>query len=58
MPELWFFVGLTMGIAIAGFAAIGSFARGVDSVRNKTWRRELVLRQHATRASHDSRRAA
>lgn len=58
MPELWFFVGLAMGIAVAGFAAVGSFARGANSVRTKTWQRELVARQQATRASRDSRRAA
>ncbi len=51
MPDLWFFAGLAMGIAIAGFAAIGSFGRGVDSVRRKTWSSDLAARQIARFAS-------
>jgi hypothetical protein len=57
MPELWFFIGLAMGIALAGFVAVGSFARGADSVRHAAWRNELSLRQRAVRASRGSRHA-
>lgn len=56
MPELWFFAGLAMGIALAGLVAVGSFERGVDSVRNKTWHRELVARRQVTRLSRSTRR--
>lgn len=57
MPELWFFIGLAMGIALAGFVAVGSFARGADSVRNAAWRHDLPLRQRVARASRVSRHA-
>lgn len=57
MPELWFFVGLAIGIALAGFAAVGSFERGADSVRRAAWRNELSLRQRAVRAPRSARRA-
>ncbi len=53
MPDLWFFAGLAMGIAIAGFAAIGSFGRGVDSVRRRAWSRDLAARRVALFASPD-----
>lgn len=42
MPDLWFFVGLAMGISLAGFAAVGSFARGAESARRRAWRAELA----------------
>jgi len=45
VPELWFFLGLVIGIVIAGFSAIGSFERGADSVRKAAWRAELVKRR-------------
>jgi hypothetical protein len=48
MPELWFFVGLIIGIAVAGFSAIGSFERGADSVRKAPWRLELAARRAVT----------
>ena len=57
MPDPWFFIGLAMGIALGGLAAVGSFARGADSVRNAAWRRELPLRQLVARAPHVSRHA-
>ncbi len=58
MPDLWFFAGLAMGTAIAGFAAVGSFARGADSVRRRSWSTELVLRKRAVIASDAAARAA
>lgn len=45
MPELWFFVGLVVGILVTGFVAVGSFERGADSVRSAPWRLELAARQ-------------
>ena len=53
MPELWFFVGLAVGIVITGFVALGSFERGADSVRNAPWRMELMARHaiHARRGT-------
>ncbi|HEU5288020.1 MAG TPA: hypothetical protein VFV20_06420 [Candidatus Limnocylindria bacterium] len=57
MPDLWFFIGLAMGIALGGFASVGSYARGADSVRNAAWRRDLPLRQLVARASRGSRHA-
>jgi len=45
MPELWFVVGLAMGIVISGFCAIGSFDRGVDSARRHMWALETAARR-------------
>jgi hypothetical protein len=50
VPELWFFVGLAMGIVVAGFCAVGSFERGVDSVRRTPWKLELAGRRLAVLA--------
>lgn len=49
MPDLWFLAGLAMGICVTGFCAVGSFDRGVDSVRRKVWKRELSARRSAER---------
>jgi hypothetical protein len=57
MPELWFLAGLAMGVAITGFCAIGSFDRGADSVRRKTWVEELAARQRAVIASQSREEA-
>ena len=48
VPELWFFMGLVIGIVIAGFSAVGSFERGADSVRRAPWRLELARRRAVT----------
>jgi len=48
VPELWFFLGLVIGIVIAGFSAVGSFERGADSVRKASWRLELERRRAVT----------
>ena len=45
MPELWFVAGVALGTIVTGFAAVGSFGRGSDSVRRTTWSREHALRQ-------------
>jgi hypothetical protein len=47
MPDLWFVAGLAMGVAVTGFTAIGSFARGSDSVRRTSWATEHSARKHA-----------
>src|ERR1700682_6457961 len=51
MPELWFFLGLTIGIALMGFVTIGSCDRGVESARLRPWKLELVARKHASIAA-------
>jgi hypothetical protein len=47
VPDLWFFAGLAMGVAITGFCAIGSFDRGAESIRRRTWMVEIAARQRA-----------
>jgi hypothetical protein len=51
MPDLWFFAGLAVGVAITGFCAVGSFDRGADSMRRRTWQLEFAARQTAFFAS-------
>lgn len=58
MPELWFVVGVAMGIIVTGFCAVGSFDRGAESVRRAPWRLELSARRRAVVASRTSVRAA
>jgi hypothetical protein len=57
MPDLWFIAGLAIGVAITGFCAVGSFDRGADSVRRKTWALELAARQRAVIASLSGKEA-
>lgn len=47
MPDLWFPIGLAVGIIVSGFLALGSFDRGVASVRRGLTRAELTARQRA-----------
>jgi hypothetical protein len=47
MPELWFVLGMAVGVAVAGFTAIGSFGRGEDSVRRRSWVFEHSARKRA-----------
>ena len=57
MPELWFVLGLALGMVLMGFVTIGSFERGADSVRRRPWKLELVARKRAaiaSRARHPS----
>ena len=56
MPDLWFIAGLAVGIALSGFCAVGSFARGADSVRREPWAAELAARKRAVVASRGSQR--
>ena len=55
MPELWFVLGLAMGVIVAGFTAVGSFDRGVASVRRRSVSAELSARQRAVVARSRSR---
>jgi hypothetical protein len=55
--DLSFAFGLALGTIVTGFCAIGSFDRGFDSVRRRTWTREHAARQRAVRASRISARA-
>lgn len=57
MPDLWFFVGLAVGVIVMGFTAIGSFDRGADSVHRRAWSAELSARQRTVVASHVAVRA-
>ena len=45
VPEMWFVVGVALGAIITGFCAIGSFERGSDSVRRRSWSLELAARK-------------
>jgi len=54
---LWFASGLALGVCVTGFIAVGSFDRGVDSVRRRTWKIELAAR-HAVVARRDKRIAS
>ena len=51
---LWFALGLALGVCVTGFVAVGSFDRGVDSVRRRAWKIELAAR-HAVVARRDKR---
>jgi hypothetical protein len=48
MPEVWFFLGLAIGIALMGFVTTGSFDRGADSARRRPWKLELAARRDAS----------
>lgn len=50
MAELWFVAGVALGTIVTGFAAVGSFGRGSDSVRRRAWSREHIVRQRALTA--------
>jgi hypothetical protein len=56
--DISFVVGLALGTIVTGFCAIGSFNRGFDSVRRRSWSTEHVARQRAVRASCAALRAA
>ena len=51
MIDLSFVLGLALGTIVTGFCAIGSFDRGFDSVRRKSWTVEHVGRRRAVVAS-------
>ena len=58
MPDLWFVLGLAIGMVLMGFCAIGSFDRGADSVRRHTWNVELAARRRAFVVSRSARAVA
>jgi hypothetical protein len=47
VPDIWFVVGLALGMIVTGFCAIGSFDRGSDSVRRRSWSLEHEARKPA-----------
>lgn len=51
MIDLSFVLGLALGTIVTGFCAIGSFNRGFDSVRRRSWAVEHVARKRAVVAS-------
>jgi hypothetical protein len=51
VPDLWFVVGVAVGTIVTGFCAIGSFDRGSDSVRRRSWSLEHAARKRALFAS-------
>jgi hypothetical protein len=55
--DIWFVAGIALGTIVTGFCAIGSFDRGSDSVRRRTWNREHEARNRALLASRATVRA-
>jgi hypothetical protein len=45
--DIWFVAGIALGTIVTGFCAIGSFDRGSDSVRRRSWNREYAARKRA-----------
>ena len=58
MLDISFVVGLALGTIVTGFCAIGSFNRGFDSVRRRSWKVEHAARQRAIVKSHTAARSA
>ena len=57
MIDLSFVLGLALGTIVTGFCAIGSFDRGFDSVRRRSWTLEHSARKRvvvASRAHHSA----
>jgi hypothetical protein len=57
MIDLSFMLGLALGTIVTGFCAIGSFNRGFDSVRRRSWSTEHAARKRAVVASRTALRA-
>jgi hypothetical protein len=55
--DIWFVAGIALGTIVTGFCAIGSFDRGSDSVRRRSWNREYAARKGALVASRATIRA-
>jgi hypothetical protein len=55
--DIWFVAGIALGTIVTGFCAIGSFDRGSDSVRRRSWSREHTARRRALVASRMTLRA-
>jgi hypothetical protein len=56
--DIWFVAGIALGAIVTGFCAIGSFDRGSDSVRRKSWSDEHAARRRAVPVSHRGSRHA
>jgi len=56
--DISFVVGLALGAIVTGFCAIGSFNRGFDSVRRRSWAAEHAARQRAVITSRATARAS
>jgi hypothetical protein len=56
--DLSFVLGLALGTIVTGFCAIGSFNRGFDSVRRRSWTTEHAARKRAVVASRTALRTA
>ena len=55
MLDVWFVAGIALGMIVTGFCAIGSFDRGSDSVRRRSWNREYAARKQAVLLSSRTR---
>jgi hypothetical protein len=51
MLDMWFVAGIALGTIVTGFCAIGSYDRGSDSVRRKSWSVEHDARKRAALTS-------
>jgi hypothetical protein len=51
MIDLSFVLGLALGTIVTGFCAIGSFSRGFDSVRRRSWTDEHAARKRVVVAA-------
>jgi hypothetical protein len=49
--DIWFVAGIALGTIVTGFCAIGSFDRGSDSVKRRSWNREHAGRKRVLLAS-------
>jgi hypothetical protein len=49
--DVWFVAGIALGMIVTGFCAIGSFDRGSDSVRRRSWNGEHASRKRVLLAS-------
>ena len=47
VPDIWFVAGVALGTIVTGFCAIGSYSRGGDTVRRKSWSLEHDARKRA-----------
>ena len=45
---LWFAAGLTLGLIVVGFVALGSYERGQDNARRERFSAELANRRIVT----------
>ena len=45
---LWFAAGLTLGLIVVGFVALGSYERGHEDARRERFRAELASRRIVT----------